>query len=146
MAESILEQGEDDGTPHDVHTYQRIVEAFIGNNDMSAATHALRRMKNVHSRDACLELETNVFDILLSSGQESDFSLAESMMSWSDYERSDLANMCTKIVYTYLTLSDGQVGAQRVLDQMSTRLDEDFLTKLQEVFVDAAPPNGASTG
>ena len=120
---------------------------------MSAATHALRRMKNVHSRDACLELETNVFDILLSSAgrhqdddsaDDDDLTLAESMMSWSDYERSDLANMCTKIVYTYLTLADGQVGAQRVLDQMSTRLDEDFLTKLQEVFVDAAP-NGASS-
>jgi hypothetical protein len=123
MAESILEQGEADGTPHGSQTYEHVIEAFIGSNDMSAATSVLRRMKKYHPKE-CRKLESDVFDILL-SGQPSELQLAESMLDWTN-ERADLANMCTKMVYTCLSIGpNGYDIAKRVLSGVKGKLSED---------------------
>jgi hypothetical protein len=123
MAESILEQGEADGTPHGIQTYEHVIEAFIGNNDMSAATSVLRRMKIYHPKE-CQNLESDVFDILL-SGQPSDLQLAESMLSWTN-DPADLANMCTKMIYTCLSIGpSGYDIAKRVLSGVKGKLGED---------------------
>ena len=141
MAESILEQGEADGTPHAVQTYQQVIEAFIGNNDMTAATNVLRRMKKFHGSDDG-ELESNVFDILLSSGQPSDMELAESMVRWTNNDRSDLCNKVTKMVYTCLSLGSqqGRDTAERVLDHMSDELgtDDEVWVELNQVVSQAS--------
>ena len=127
MADSILEQGEAEGRPHGPQTYRHVIEAFIGNNDMSAATNVLSRMKTNHP-NACRELESNMFDILLSSGQASDLELAESMLRWAN-DMTDLRNKATKMVITCMSLSLTQGKevevAERILNYLGDLVGEE---------------------
>lgn len=125
MAASILEQGEAEGRPHGPQTYRHVIEAFIGNNNMSAATNVLSRMKT-HHPNACRELESNMFDILLSSGHASDLELAESMLRWTN-DVNDLCDKATKMVITCMSLCsiEGKDMAERILNYLGDIVGED---------------------
>ena len=125
MAASILEQSEADGTPHGPQTYQQVIEAFIGSNNMIAATNVLRSMKQYHP-NACRELESTMFDIVLSSGQGSDLQLAEYMLHWTN-DGADLCDKATKMVYTYLSFGTQQAMgmAEDVLSYLGDMVGEE---------------------
>jgi hypothetical protein len=125
MAASILEQGEAEGRPHEPQIYQHVIEAFIGNNNMSAATNVLSHMRT-HHLNACRELESNLFDILLSSGQVGDLELAENMLRWA-HDENDLCDKATKMVITCMSLCsmEGNDMAERILNYLGDTVGED---------------------
>ena len=135
MAASMLEQREAEGRPYGPQTYRHVIEALIGKNDLSEATNVLSHMKT-HHRNVCRELESSMFDILLSSSQVSDLELAEFILRWTS-DMSDNRDKSTKMVITCMSLcsSEGKEMAERILNYLGDAdgEDDDIWTNLSHL-------------